>query len=381
MPHPSPRPLDEPAALEALDGLVDAFSRTDTSAYFGQLAPEATFLFHTEPAVVPDRAAYRALWDSWVASGWRVWRARAPTGRSSCWAPSPSSPTGCARPSAPPRVSSSWTSGRASSWPAAATTSSGSSTSTCPPPRPRRRRPRHEPRADPHRAAGTPRPGPAVDHRGRDARRRTASRTPNAPPARWICSASAFGGANTIATVVLGSFPIIFGLSFRRRRWPPLLGAGARRADPGADGAVRPAQRHQQRGLAPSAHLGVHGRVVGSFLSLLTAVAFFSHLGVDLRRRAGRRRQPAGRTAAERLAVYAVAYGIFAAPRARRLRLRLPVHAAGQQDRGRRGDRAVPASASSPSPATSTRRTPASSPPTRTRRPTRCSGRRSSAPR
>ena len=72
MPHPFPRPLDEPAALEALDGLVDAFSRTDTSAYFGQLAPEATFLFHTEPAVVPDRAAYRALWDSWVASGWRV---------------------------------------------------------------------------------------------------------------------------------------------------------------------------------------------------------------------------------------------------------------------------------------------------------------------
>lgn len=28
--------------------------------------------------------------------------------------------------------------------------------------------------------------------------------------------------------------------------------------------------------VASSAHLGVHGRVVGSFLSLLTAVAFFS---------------------------------------------------------------------------------------------------------
>ena len=72
MPHPSPRPLDEQAALEALDRLVDAFSRTDTSAYFGEVAPDATFLFHNEPAVVPDRAAYRALWSSWVASGWRV---------------------------------------------------------------------------------------------------------------------------------------------------------------------------------------------------------------------------------------------------------------------------------------------------------------------
>lgn len=33
-----------------------------------------------------------------------------------------------------------------------------------------------------------------------------------------------FGGANTIATVVLGSFPIIFGLSFRDALLATLLG-------------------------------------------------------------------------------------------------------------------------------------------------------------
>jgi ketosteroid isomerase-like protein len=65
-------PLNEADALTALDDLVEAYSRTDTSAYFACLAPEATFLFHSEPAVIAGRAAYRALWDSWVTEGWRV---------------------------------------------------------------------------------------------------------------------------------------------------------------------------------------------------------------------------------------------------------------------------------------------------------------------
>lgn len=65
-------PLDEAEALAALDRLVEAFSCTDTTAYFACLAPEATFLFHSEPAAIAGRAAYRALWDSWVTDGWRV---------------------------------------------------------------------------------------------------------------------------------------------------------------------------------------------------------------------------------------------------------------------------------------------------------------------
>src|SRR4051794_41817192 len=65
-------PLDEADALSALDALVEAFSRTDTTAYFAHLAPEATFVFHSEPELIAGRAAYRALWDSWVTGGWRV---------------------------------------------------------------------------------------------------------------------------------------------------------------------------------------------------------------------------------------------------------------------------------------------------------------------
>ena len=43
-------------------------------------------------------------------------------------------------------------------------------------------------------------------------------------PARWTCSGSAFGGANTFATGVLGAFPILFGLSF----WQGLAATVAR---------------------------------------------------------------------------------------------------------------------------------------------------------
>ncbi|MEV1170862.1 cytosine permease [Nonomuraea sp. NPDC049784] len=85
----------------------------------------------------------------------------------------------------------------------------------------------------------------------------------------------AFGGANTFATCVLGAFPILFGLSFWQGLAATVLGlvVGALILAPlslfgplnGTNNAV-----------SSSAHLGVHGRVVGSFLSLLTAIAFFS---------------------------------------------------------------------------------------------------------
>lgn len=68
-----PRPdLTKAAVLAAADHLVAAFAATDTDAYFGCFAPDATFVFHTEPARLDDRAAYEALWASWLADGWQV---------------------------------------------------------------------------------------------------------------------------------------------------------------------------------------------------------------------------------------------------------------------------------------------------------------------
>jgi purine-cytosine permease-like protein len=84
-----------------------------------------------------------------------------------------------------------------------------------------------------------------------------------------------FGGANTFATVVLGSFPILFGLSFRDGLLATVIGllVGALVLAP--MGVFGP-RNGTNNAVSSSAHLGVHGRVVGSFLSLLTAFAFFS---------------------------------------------------------------------------------------------------------
>ncbi|OXS31803.1 purine-cytosine permease family protein [Streptomyces sp. XY006] len=85
----------------------------------------------------------------------------------------------------------------------------------------------------------------------------------------------AFGGANTFSTCVLGAFPILFGLSFWQGLAATVLGvvAGALILCPMA---VFGPLNGTNNAVSSSAHLGVHGRVVGSFLSLLTAVAFFS---------------------------------------------------------------------------------------------------------
>ncbi|MGJ5894965.1 purine-cytosine permease family protein [Streptomyces niveiscabiei] len=85
----------------------------------------------------------------------------------------------------------------------------------------------------------------------------------------------AFGGANTFSTCVLGAFPVLFGLSFWQGLAATLLGVlvGALILCPMA--VFGPANG-TNNAVSSSAHLGVHGRIVGSFLSLLTAVAFFS---------------------------------------------------------------------------------------------------------
>lgn len=120
----------------------------------------------------------------------------------------------------------------------------------------------------------------------------------------------AFGGANTFATCVLGAFPILFGLSFWQGLAATVLGlvAGSLILAPLA---VFGPLNGTNNAVSSSAHLGVHGRIVGSFLSLLTAVAFFSisvwSSGDAL---VGGAHRLMGLPQNE--GVYAVAYGVFA---------------------------------------------------------------------
>ena len=64
--------LTSAQVMSATDRLVEAFAATDTAAYFACFSPDASFVFHPESARLDDRAAYEALWASWLAEGWRV---------------------------------------------------------------------------------------------------------------------------------------------------------------------------------------------------------------------------------------------------------------------------------------------------------------------
>ena len=60
------------SALRAAADLVAAFGSHDTQRYFDAFAPEATFLFHAEAALIPNRAAYEAMWAAWERDGFQV---------------------------------------------------------------------------------------------------------------------------------------------------------------------------------------------------------------------------------------------------------------------------------------------------------------------
>jgi ketosteroid isomerase-like protein len=62
----------EADVLGAAAAIVDAFAATDGERYFATFAPDATFVFHTEPDRLRDRAAYERIWAGWIDSGWRV---------------------------------------------------------------------------------------------------------------------------------------------------------------------------------------------------------------------------------------------------------------------------------------------------------------------
>jgi purine-cytosine permease-like protein len=84
-----------------------------------------------------------------------------------------------------------------------------------------------------------------------------------------------FGGANSFATVLLGAFPIFFGLSLVQGLLATLLGVivGALILAPMA---VFGPLNGTNNAVSSGAHFGVVGRILGSFLSLLTAIAFYS---------------------------------------------------------------------------------------------------------
>ncbi len=85
----------------------------------------------------------------------------------------------------------------------------------------------------------------------------------------------AWGGSNSLATAVLGAFPILFGLSFWQASAATVLGVllGSLLLAPMA---IFGPINGTNNAVSSSAHFGVVGRIVGSMLSLLTAIAFVS---------------------------------------------------------------------------------------------------------
>jgi purine-cytosine permease-like protein len=84
-----------------------------------------------------------------------------------------------------------------------------------------------------------------------------------------------FGGANTFATVLLGTFPIVLGLSFWQAVLATVSGVLLGTIFLMPMGLFGP-KTGTNNAVSSAAFFGVRGRIVGSFLSLLTAVAFYS---------------------------------------------------------------------------------------------------------
>src|ERR671926_1905592 len=84
-----------------------------------------------------------------------------------------------------------------------------------------------------------------------------------------------FGGANTFATVILGTFPVLLGLSLGQAVLATIAGVVVGSLFLAPMGLFGPLTG-TNNAVSSGAHFGVRGRVVGSFLSLLTAIAFYS---------------------------------------------------------------------------------------------------------
>jgi ketosteroid isomerase-like protein len=64
--------LKEQQVLNAAERLVAAFASTNTEAYFAAFTEDATFVFHTLPEPLRNRAAYEKVWAEWLADGFDV---------------------------------------------------------------------------------------------------------------------------------------------------------------------------------------------------------------------------------------------------------------------------------------------------------------------
>jgi purine-cytosine permease-like protein len=84
-----------------------------------------------------------------------------------------------------------------------------------------------------------------------------------------------FGGANTFATVLLGTFPILLGLSFWQAVLATVAGVLVGTLFLMPMGLFGP-KTGTNNAVSSGAFFGVRGRVIGSFLSLLTAISFYS---------------------------------------------------------------------------------------------------------
>jgi purine-cytosine permease-like protein len=119
-----------------------------------------------------------------------------------------------------------------------------------------------------------------------------------------------WGGANSLATAVLGVFPIVFGLSLAQALVAIIAGLAVGSLILAPMSVFGPITG-TNNAVASSAHFGVVGRIVGSFLSLLTAIAFFS-ISVWSSGDAviGAARELFGVRASD--GIYALAYAVFA---------------------------------------------------------------------
>ncbi|HEX5994374.1 MAG TPA: cytosine permease [Jiangellales bacterium] len=84
-----------------------------------------------------------------------------------------------------------------------------------------------------------------------------------------------FGGANTFATVILGTLPILLGLSWWQAVAATVTGVVVGAVILMPMGLFGP-RTGTNNAVSSGAHFGVRGRLLGSFLSLLTAIAFYS---------------------------------------------------------------------------------------------------------
>lgn len=84
-----------------------------------------------------------------------------------------------------------------------------------------------------------------------------------------------FGGANTFATILLGTIPVALGLSFWQAVAATVTGVAVGALVLAPMGLFGP-RTGTNNAVSSGAHFGVRGRVLGSFLSLLTAVAFYA---------------------------------------------------------------------------------------------------------